>query len=217
MEHNLIFVFGFLNTIFFSISLVQKWNLINSGIDLLSSSPLPFNITVIDKTIDNINVKFNKYFTKENDAVVYKKYCKVTLNNYVIYDEEVDFDKIESIHLFDGDIIVCPKGKYNSLTKDFRFFRHNYDNSLKEDEDWELNCINYNQIFFMMFYLAKNRYHIFYKKAGLGWQYEIKYGTIYAFKLLRYRIGIDDIDFSLAYIVKESGAIKLILKSYKIN
>ena len=69
----------------------------------------------------------------------------------------------------------------------------------------------------MMFYLAKNRYHIFYKKAGLGWQYEIKNGTIYAFKLLRYRIGIDDIDFSLAYIVKESGAIKLILKSYKIN
>ena len=217
MEHDLILIITFLNIIFSSISVVQQWNLINSAIDLLSSNTNPVKITVMDETTDDLKVELYKYFSKENGVVVYKKYLKITKNDNIIFNDKVDFDKIKSYHSFDDDIIFCPKGKYHPLSLNFQEFRRRYDNSLNENEDWELECINYNQNYFMIFYLSKDKYHIFYKKTGTDWQYAIKYGTIYSVKLLNNKIGEGDIDFTLAYIVNESGSIQLILESYKIK
>ena len=85
MKFNLIFVNVFLDSILFSISLVQKWNFFNSTIELFS--PLDTaseNITVMNETKDDINIKLQKYFAKGDGKVIYKKYLKVFNNSVEI-------------------------------------------------------------------------------------------------------------------------------------
>ena len=163
MKFNLIFVIEFLNSIFFSISLVQQWNFFNSSIDLLSSSETAsVNITVMNETKDNFNIKLLKYFAKENGNVIYKKYLKVFDNDNKIYDKEVFFDLINNYYRFDGKIIICPKGKNHPILINDNFLS-NYENSLNENGDWELQCvINPEQNYFIIFYLMKGKYYYFF-------------------------------------------------------
>ena len=79
MKHYLFLVFSFLNSVFFSISVIQQWNLINSAIDLLpSSDSASINITVIDETINGFNIYFYKHIAKDNGEVGYKKYLRIS-------------------------------------------------------------------------------------------------------------------------------------------
>ena len=71
MKQNLIIIFLLLNSIFFSICVVQNWNFANSAKDLLSSSDY-HSIKVLEETKDGLYVKLYKYLAKENGAVVYK-------------------------------------------------------------------------------------------------------------------------------------------------
>ena len=59
MKFNLIFIIVFLNSIYFSINVVQQWNLFNSSIDLLSSASSTVNIKVFDESTANYTVKWN--------------------------------------------------------------------------------------------------------------------------------------------------------------
>ena len=214
MKLNLIFVIAFFDSIFFSISFVQKQNFFNNAIDLLSSESLTRNITVYDGSTANFHVKFYKYIGKENGAVVYKKYIIVYKNNNFLDQKVVDFDIIESFHEFEEDIFVCPKGKYSPLTIKFREFKRNYNNILDKIEDWELKCIDYNQKYFMIFYLTKEKYHIFNKKSGTEWQYTEINQEINAIQLLNNRISNND--YPTIYIIKDSGALKIKVVSHKI-
>ena len=126
----------------------------------------------------------------------------------------VDFDIIESFHEFEEDIFVCPKGKYSPLTIKFREFKRDYNNILDKIEDWELKCINYNQKYFMIFYLTKEKYHIFNKKSGTEWQYTEINQEINAIQLLNNRISNND--YPTIYIIKDSGALKIKVVSHKI-
>ena len=115
MKHNLIFIFALLNSIFFSICVVQNWNFEESAIDLLSNSTYQ-SIKVIDETnSDGLTVKLYKYIAKEDGAVAYRKYLTVSYGGSTLYDGVVDFNNIESYHRFSGDNIICPKGKYHPI------------------------------------------------------------------------------------------------------
>ena len=220
MKFNLIFFIVFLDSIFFSYSLVQQWNLINSSIDLLSSSDTAYvNITVMNETKDDLNVKLYKYFTKENGSVIYKKYLKVFDKNSEIYDNEVFFDNIDSYHQFKGKIIICPIGKYHPIILNGDFLSNHY-NTLNENEDWELQCINHEQDYFLIFYLMKRKYHFFYKKSSsssYSWSHSPGDSEINVIKLLNRTYESNDIDFTLAYIVTNSEWVKLNVDSLKIQ
>ena len=96
MKKNLIFILLFINSLLISICVVQNWNFQNSAIDLLSESDTAsISIEVIDETTNNLHVKLYKYLAKENGAVVYKKYLTVNYNNVELFNDEVDFDKID--------------------------------------------------------------------------------------------------------------------------
>ena len=116
MKYNLIFIFILLNSIFFSICVVQNWNFESSAIDLLSASDTAtLSIPVIEESYDNLYVKLYKYLAKNNVAVVYKKYLTVSYGGYTIFNDEVDYDDIESFHRFNGNNIICPKGKNHPI------------------------------------------------------------------------------------------------------
>ena len=215
MKFNLIFIIVFLNSIYFSINVVQQWNLFNSSIDLLSSASSTVNIKVFDESTSNYTVKLYKYIGKENGTVVYKKILEAYKNGIFLDKKEVDFDKIESCHQFEDDIIVCPKGKYSPVTIDFRNFRRNYDYILKQTADWELKCINYENKYFMIFYLAKDKYHLFYKKSGSEWHFDTINQEINSVKLINDRINNNE--FSTLYIIKDSGSIKIKIVSHNIS
>ena len=114
MKHNLIFIFVLLNSIFFSICVVQNWNFNNSAIDLLSASD-PLSLPVIEETnSDGLFVKLYKYLAKTSTGVDYKHYLTISYGGTTIYDGlEVGYDNIGSYHHFGDDNIVCPRGKYH--------------------------------------------------------------------------------------------------------
>ena len=143
MKFNLIFIILFLDSIYFSISFVQQWNFFNTAIELFSPSDTsPINITAMDETKDDINIKLYKYFAKEDGKVVYQKYLKVFDNGDKIYDGEVLFDKIDNYYRFNDKIIICPKGKYHPILFNDNFLSTNND-TLKEIDDWELQCFKH--------------------------------------------------------------------------
>lgn len=65
MKPNLIFIFLLVNSISFSICVVQNWNFDSSAKDLLSSSDTAsLSIKVIEEKNDNLYVKLYKYIAK---------------------------------------------------------------------------------------------------------------------------------------------------------
>ena len=77
MEYRFIFMIIFLNSLFFSFSIVQEWNFENSSKDLLSTSDSNSIEVLNKKNKANLYVKLYKYLAKENGAVVYRKYLDV--------------------------------------------------------------------------------------------------------------------------------------------
>lgn len=98
-----IFIFYlFLNCFFFSLSIVQNWDLASSSIDLLEGRT-SLSIPEFVQTGYDMEVKLYKYIAKENNEVVYRKYLTVSntqTNPYTkIYDNQVDIEKIDSFLL----------------------------------------------------------------------------------------------------------------------
>ena len=216
MKQNIIFILLFLNSLFISISIVHNWNFDNSAIDLLSASDTAFaSIKVIEETKDNLYVKLYKYIAKENGAVVYRKFLTVSYQASLIFDGEVDFDGIESYHRFDGDNIICPKGKYHPV-----YFYEGRNSSLILDSftdngDWELKCFVRNG-YFMIFYLMNGQCSLFYKYSGSEVFTRLdSYQEIYGVNLSdSYN---DAYEYPLIYYVKYEGLIKLIGGLYRIK
>ena len=212
MEYRFIFMIIFLNSLFFSFSIVQQWNFENSAKDLLSSGPA--SIKVLEETKDKLYVKLYKYLAIESGSVVYRKYLDVYYYDQLVYKGEVDFDKIESFHRFDSDNIICPDGKYNPTY----FYKGNSENgeysSLKtsdlpefnDNEDWELKCATHEQGYFIVFYLMNGKSQLFYKYTGTTiWKKLITHDEIYDLKLGS-KVSNNN-EYLWAYMVKDGSEI----------
>ena len=176
MKKNLIFILLFINSLLISICVVQNWNFQNSAIDLLSESDTAsISVTVIDEIANNLHVKLYKYLAKENGSVVYKKYLTVNYNNVELFNDEVDFDKIESYHRFGTDNIICPQGKYHPIYYTNTGYTIANIDSFIDNGDWELKCINHEGKLFIVFYLMNGESHLFYKKTSGDWSNMITY------------------------------------------
>ena len=213
MKHNLIFLFALLNSIFFSICVVQNWNFDRSAIDLLSASDTAtLSIPVIEETYDNLYVKLYKYLAKTSEGVVYKKYLTISYSGTTIYDGlEVDYDKIGSYHRFESDNIVCPKGKYHPIYYYISDGTPGYSSpgpsGFTENGDWELQCFVRNG-YFMVFYLMNGQSHLFYKQSGSkNWNQMVTYREIYGVKLKT--TGNDNNEYQLAYVINDGGKITI--------
>ena len=132
-----------------------------------------------------------------------------------VYVGEVDFDKIESFYFFDNDYIVCPRGKYHP----HYFYDGTYStlnlSSFKSNGDWELKCYYHSTGYFLVFYLMNGKSQFFYKKSG-GDSFTEKelHQEIYDFKLTD---GSSNVEYSMAYLVKEGDWIKLKGTKYTFN
>ena len=164
MKANLFYYILFLHLILLVYPLVQKWNLENSSIDLLASSD---SITVkeFEQTKDNINVQLNKIISKKEGSITYKKRLIVYQGGSLIFDGDVDFDKIDSFYYINDQIRICPKGKFHPIT----FFNNSIVTinipDFVEGGDWELKCYHHTQNYqyFLVFYLMNNNPRFFIK------------------------------------------------------
>ena len=208
MKHNLIFIFLLLNSIFFSICVVQNWNFEESAIDLLSNSTYQ-SIKVIDETnSDGLTVKLYKYIAKEDGAVAYRKYLTVSYGGSTLYDGVVDFNNIESYHRFSGDNIICPKGKYHPIYYYSGGHSSPTYSDFTDNGDWELKCVVRNNNF-IVFYLMNGESQIFYKLGGSseGFKKQKTNQEIYGVKLSTTANG--NWEYNLLYVVKSDNYIKL--------
>ena len=212
MKNKIIFIIVFLYSFLFSLSVVQQWNFENSSKDLLSSGD---HIEEWSETKDGLYVKLYKKISKENGAVVYKKYLTVYYNGNFVYDKEVNFDNIQNYFHFENDNIVCPKGKYHP-----HYFYDNKNSTLNlntfhENGDWELKCISHEQGYFLVFYLMNGSTHFFYKKSGSNtWGDQVLHQEIYDVKLNSI---LTNYEYPLAYLVKSGDGVKLKGAKYTIK
>ena len=204
MKNKIIFIIVFLYSFLFSLSVVQQWNFENSSKDLLTSGAQ--SIKVLEETKDKLYVKLYKYIAKENGAVVYRKYLTVYYNNVEVYNNEVNFDKIQNYFHFENDNIICPKGKYHP-----HYFYNNKNSTLNlanfhENGDWELKCISHEQGYILVFYLMNGSTHFFYRKAwDSTWNDKVLHQEIYDVKL---KSILTNYEYPLAYVVKNGDWVK---------
>ena len=111
-------------------------------------------------------------------------------NNTKIFDDEVNFDGIESYHRFDDKNIICPKGKFHPI-----YYYEGGNSSLiptyfTDNGDWELKCLTHEQGYFMVFYLMNGESNLFYKKSGeSNWSFMKLNQEIYGVKSTSNDIG----------------------------
>ena len=203
-----IFIFSlFLNCFFFSISIVQNWDLASSSIDLLEGRT-SLSIPEFVKTGYDMEVKLYKYIAKENNEVVYRKYLTVTntQTSSVIYDNQVDIEKIDSFYYLNDKYIICPQGRNHPLI----VYSYNgmyildVGNNFAENGDWELKCYHHYTGYFLVFYLMNGNSQFFRTKTSgtFSWTRETFHNEIYDFKLNN---GNSNGEYSLAYIVDTNG------------
>ena len=215
MKHNLIFIFVLLNLIFFSVCVVQNWNFRNSAKDLLSASDTAtLSTPVIEETTDSLYVKLDKYLAKTTGGVVYKHKLTISYSGTTIYDGlEVNYTNIESFHRFDGDNIICPKGKYHPIYYYISGggtsgYSSPSPSGFTANGDWELKCVVRNNNF-IVFYLMNGQSQIFYKRGGSseGFKKLTTNQEIYGVKLST--DANSNWEYNLLYVVKSDDYIKL--------
>ena len=214
MKFNLVILVILLDLPFIIFSVVQNWNFENASIDLLASSTY-ISVKEFEDTTNNMYVKLYKYIALESGSIVYRKYLTITDSGTTIYNGEVDFDAIGSIHHFDSDYIVCPKGKYHPTY----FYNNQYSSAnldgFTANGDWELKCFYHSTGFFLVFYLMNGDSHFFYKQISKGtWTNKVLHQEIYDFKL---NGGSSTGEYSLAYVVKNGNYVKLKGAKYTFN
>ena len=186
MKNKIIFIIVFLYSFLFCLSVVQQWNFENSAVNLLETKDKNCVDVMNEYNTENkIYVKLSKCLGIDSGSVYYRKYLTVYYNNVEVYNNEVNFDKIQNYFHFENDNIVCPKGKYHP-----HYFYDNKNSTLNlntfhENGDWELKCISHEQGYFLVFYLMNGSTHFFYKKSGsTTWGDKVLHQEIYDVKLL---------------------------------
>ena len=211
MEYNNLYFILFLNCIIITNQIVHKWNLENSSVNLFSSVNST-TITEFEKTKNDLYVKLEKVITKLNNSIIYNKLLTVTYEDTEVFYGNVDFEGIESIHRLENKNIICPKGKYHPFyfyDNTFSSYGFEYSNTFQEKGDWELKCYNYNDDYFLVFYLMNGNCQLFYKIISDNlWLNEVLHEEIYDLILSNDDSG--NYNFPLFYIVKKSGFITLI-------
>ena len=187
MKANLFYYILFLHLFLLVYSLVQKWNLENSSIDLLASSE-SITVTEFEQTKDNLNVKLNKIISKENGSITYKTRLIVYQDDDLKFNGTVDFDKIDSFYYFNDQIRICPKGKFHPITIFGNSIQTISISGFVENGDWELKCYLHTQNiqYFLVFYLMNNNPRVFYQNSQdttLMWEYTEFHNGIYDIKI----------------------------------
>ena len=202
-------------------SIVQNWDLESHALDLLEGKD-HISVKEFEKTGYDMQVKLYKYIAKEDGKIVYRKYLTVSstkTNPYtVIFDKEVDFEKIDSFYYLNNNYIVCPQGKNHPQL----FYSGSYmsrldvGNNFQENGDWELKCYHHYTGYFLVFYLMNGNSQFFRTKTSgsFSWTRENFHNEIYDFKLNN---GDNAGEYSLAYIVNTSGYLKLLGSKFTFN
>jgi len=199
----------FFNSILPAYPLVQKWNLIDSSIDLLANTD-NMAIKEFEEEKDNLYIQLYKWIQKENGTIVSRNNLKIAKDNMFIFEGDVNFDKIESIYYINNNIIVCPKGKYHPVF----FYGNQYSNlslpNFKEKGDWELKCYHHYSGYFLVFYLMNKDSQLFYKYLqNDNWKTKVLHEEIYDFKLVNEEDSQSNIEYPFTYIIKEENNIWL--------
>ena len=78
MKLNCLYYILFFNSVLFVYPIVQKWNLVDSSIDLLANSD-DIYLKDFEGVKDDLLVELYKRISKENGSIVYRKYLKITI------------------------------------------------------------------------------------------------------------------------------------------
>ena len=137
----LLIIFNFLYPTLFGIPV---WNFQSHSIDLLSNNPTYEYITYEILDDDNsFHILLKKVFEKKEGNIAIKNY--LTVNSET---KEVTFDDIGSYYknIFDKELIICPRGKYNP----YDFYNNVFiePNDFLTSDNWDLKCcLHCNNIF----------------------------------------------------------------------
>ena len=197
-------------------SFIPVWNFYSQSVDLLSSVS-SYNYTIYESTYEGYNVKLEKKISRINNNIIQKNYLIV--NNVDI--QEVEFEDIDSFYInkIGCDLLICPKGKFHP----YNFYDHLYMSPQEfdenENENWELKCYNHGLSYFLIFYLMKSGYSLYYSKDNneisksyLYWE------SIYDFKLENGSyINNPDYGYKLFNIISYNGNIALGLRNVLFN
>ena len=202
-------------------SIVQNWDLENHALDLLEGKDY-ISVKEFEQTGYDLQVKLYKYIAKEDGKIVYRKYLTVsrtTTDPYtVIFDGQVDFEKIDSFYYLNNNYIVCPQGKNHPqlFYSGSSMSRLDVGNNFQENGDWELKCYHHYTGYFLVFYLMNGNSQFFRTKTSgsFSWTRENFHNEIYDFKLNN---GDNAGEYSLAYIVNTSGYLKLLGSKFTFN
>ena len=171
----------FLTLIHIAYCLIPVWNFNNQSINLLSSGST-YNYTIYESTCEGTTVKLIKEINKINNNIIDKNY--LTVNN--VDTQEVEFEDIDSFYVdkIGCALLICPKGKFHP----YNFYNHSYISPREfdenENENWELKCYNHSSGFFLIFYLMKSGYSLYFSKDNTQISKSVLFWeSIYDFKL----------------------------------
>ena len=145
----LLIIFNFLYPTLFGIPV---WNFQSHSIDLLSNNPTYEYITYEILDDDNsFHILLKKVFEKKEGNIAIKNY--LTVNSET---KEVTFDDIGSYYknIFDKELIICPRGKYNP----YDFYNNVFiePNDFLTSDNWDLKCCLHCNNIFLIFYLGNS-------------------------------------------------------------
>ena len=145
--------------IFQVLSEIPVWNFESLSIDLLSeNSSFEYTTYEVEDNDNNLNIQLKKVINKtDNNNFIIKNY--LTVNSET---KEVEFDDIGSYYpnIYESNLIICPKGKFNPY--DFENEFEIIIQDLIESDDWDLKCELQCNNYLLIFYLRNNNPNFFY-------------------------------------------------------
>ena len=135
------------------ISIIPLWNFTSSTIDLLSTEN-SYTYTIYTKTLDSINIKLQKTISKSENSITEQ-------NSIFIgsYENIVEWDDIESSYIYNGNIYICPRGKFHVYKFNTNLFELKPP-SFSYSGDWDLKCYNQAELG-ILFVAYTNNYNKF--------------------------------------------------------
>ena len=145
-----------------SFSLTPNWDILNSSVELLSSTETKKEIYIKKNDCDECNPKLILKKVIENNNNEFSETNYIQINND--QPKECQWEDIESYYLLDNHILICPKGKNFMNEYNNGDFKELNPGNININDDWELTCYHqpkkYNYMF--NFYLNQPQINRFY-------------------------------------------------------
>ena len=152
----LLFLILSFNTLKLIFSIIPKWNLSSSAINLLSNSNY-YNYIVSHREMHSMKVKLEKRITKNEEGISHSNFLSVNEGPEFV----VEFENIESFYLNnENNYIICPKGKFHLYDAINKVYKE--PNNFEEKGNWDLKCYKHNTGYFLEFYLNNEDKNFFF-------------------------------------------------------